>query len=648
MVGPMRKTLYVLLGFFALAALAAGALILMPVDSLRAPLEQAISRGIGRGIHIAGSMHVSFYPEIGVSAGDVSIDNVPGGEAREFAHVGTLAVGAKLLPLLSREIDITKLTLENPAIHLEVDANGNSNWNFQFSKSENTTSSTPSRLSISGLKVTNGEITYFDARTSRRKALSQANFTLSMAALDQPAVFSLDAIYEKDKLTVAGRVDSPDTYVRKLPTKVSLDLKSRLVNLHFDGSVTGTAENAGTFAMSGPSLREVMERGAGASAPTGHGLGVFSVSGNVSTRGRVYTLQGAKISLDGMKGQAELSVDTAGEVPALKGNIGLDRLDLAAYMTDKDETAKTSGWSTKPLSLSGLNRADADIDVSVDRLSVGTFTISRGRMHVGLSRGVLTADLARAGLFNGTATGRVVADARGAVPKFGVNLDVKSVAIQSLLQSLMKINRIEGTGAMALNVAGSGPTQQAIMNSLSGTGSVMARNGAIRGVDLAAVSRTIQNALSGSLAAATSERASTDFAEAGGTFKISNGVMHNQDFHLLNPFVRITGSGDINLGPRTLEFHIVPKLVATSQGQGGARNAGGIAVPFLVAGPWTKPSYKPDMKALGSTVVEQIKSGEGLGGLLGGVLGGKKSGTSTPNTNNGQQQPFDLKNLFGR
>ena len=38
------------------------------------------------------------------------------------------------------------------------------------------------------------------------------------------------------------------------------------------------------------------------------------------------------------------------------------------------------------------------------------------------------------------------------------------------------------------------------------------KNGALRGVDLAAVSRTIQNALSGQLGAATSAQASTDFA----------------------------------------------------------------------------------------------------------------------------------------
>src|SRR5882757_6980539 len=171
----MRNLLIAAIVFVALIAGAAATLLLMPLDTFRAPLEQTVSRGVGRGIHIAGSMHVSLYPEIGVSADDVSIDNVPGGQAKEFAHVGTLAVGAKLMPLLSHEIEITKLTLEKPAIHLEIDAGGNANWNFRSTKSDSASSSKLSKLSISGLKISNAEITYFDARSAKRKALTQAN-----------------------------------------------------------------------------------------------------------------------------------------------------------------------------------------------------------------------------------------------------------------------------------------------------------------------------------------------------------------------------------------------------------------------------------------------------------------------------------------
>ena len=639
----MRK--YVIVGLVpvVLVAVAAAGLLLMPLESFRAPVEKAVSKGLGRGVHIAGPLHISLYPEIGLSAGDVSIANVPGGEAKEFAHVATLAVGAKLLPLLSRKIEITRLALEDPAIHLEVDANGNSNWNFGTSKNSSDSTASLSQLSISGLKISGGEIGYFDARTGKHKNLSGVAASLSLAEIDQPAVFDLDALYNNQKFTVTGRIDSPQTYLQKKPTKLVLDVTSPLAKLHFDGAITGVTDSSGTVTLSGPSLRQLMQ-GAGAAAPDSSGLGSFSLAGQVSSKGHVYALSNAKLSLDAMKASLDLSVDMTGTVPLLKGQIALDQLDAGTYMTGKKAEAGTRGWSTTPLSLNGLKLANADVAITVEQFLLGKFLITHSAMHVTLQDAKLTADLGRAALFNGSATGRVTADASGALPAFTIKADVKSVAMKALLQSAMKVERIEGTGLLAMDVAGRGANQQAIVNSLGGTGSVTVKNGAIRGVDLAAVSRTIQNVLSGALGAATSGSSSTDFAEAGGKFVIKNGVMHNDDFHLLNPFVRIAGSGDINLGPRTLNFRIEPKVVMTGAGQGGARDAAGIGIPFQISGPWEKPSYRPDLKAVGGAIVNQLTGATGgVGNLLGNVLGSKKAGGT------GQKQPgLDLKGLFGR
>ena len=638
----MRKLFLLILVPVFLIAIAAAALLMMPLDSLRGPMERAVSHALGRQVHVAGALHASLYPEIGLSAGDVSIANAAGGQAKVFAHAGTLAVGAKLMPLFSRQIDITRLTLEDPEIHLEVDAHGNANWNFHFAGTSGA-SGERSRLSISGLKITNGLVSYFDARTGKTKALEKANVNLTLAALDQPAVFDVDALYNGEKLAVTGRVDSPDSFTRKQPTKVLLDLKSRLLSLHFDGTVVGATENFGTVQMSGPSLRALI-KGVGAPSVNTGGLGSFSFAGAVSSRDRVYALKHGTASLDGMHATLDLAVDMTGAIPSLTGDVSLDHLNLATYMVAGKPAAAPHGWSTETLSLTGLKDANADIGINLGSLTLGNFVMTQSAGHLAVQDGKLAANLAHAGLFGGSMSGRLAADAGGAVPAIALKADISGVAMKTLLQSAIKVDRLEGTGALAMDVTGHGASQHALMSSLRGTASVTIRNGAVRGVDLAAVAQRIQNIMSGSLSAATGERASTDFAEAGGTFTIANGVMHNQDFHLLNPFVRITGSGDIDLGARTLNFRVEPKAVLNRQGQGGARDAAGLGVPFQVSGPWTKPSYKADLKALAGTLVQQVSSG-GLSGLLGNVMGGKKYGdTGAPQ----KKQGFDLNSLFGR
>ncbi len=635
-----RVRKYLIIGSIPVLFIAAIVIVLrlVPLDSFRAPLEKAVSHGLGRGVHIAGGLHASLYPEIGLTAGDVSIDNVPGGIDKEFAHVGTLAVGAKLLPLLSGEIDITRLALEDPSIHLEVDGSGNPNWNLATTKSSSSTSAPP-QLSISGLKIDGAEISYFDARTGKHKALRGVAASLSLASIGQPAALNVDGLYNDEKFTVTGSIDSPQSYTQKKPTKLVLDVYSRLLRLHFDGTVIGATQSSGMVQMSGPSLRQLVQ-GAGTAAPGTSGLGAFSLAGGVSSKDRVYALTNAKLSLDDMKGNLDLAVDMTGTLPLLKGKIALDRLDAGAYMVGK-EAEKTRGWNTKPLSLDGLKLANADLAVSVERFGLGNFVMTHGAMHVGLQDAKLTADLTQASLFNGNVTGRVTADASGAVPAFTIKADMKSVAMKALLQSAMKVGRIEGTGFLTMDVAGHGANQQAIVSSLSGTSSVTMKNGALHGVDLGAVARTIQGALSGALGAATGEKASTDFAEAGGKFTIQGGVMHNDDFHLLSPFMRVTGAGDINLAPRTLNFRIEPKLVLASTGQGGSSNALGIGVPFQVSGPWDRLSYRPDLlKAVTGVIANGLKGGAGGVTSLLGALGNKKSGSQ-------QQSGLNLNGLFG-
>jgi len=369
-------------------------------------------------------------------------------------------------------------------------------------------------------------------------------------------------------------------------------------------------------------------------------LGAFSLVGDVSSKDRVYALKNAKLSLDGMKAVANLAVDIKPKLPMVQGDISLDRLDVASYMMGKEsDPAAQRGWSNKPLSLDGLKLADADVSVTIGTLTLGAFTTTRNQMKVGLRDAVLGADVLNAGVFGGNAKGRVVADASQGVPRIAIKLNVSGVAMKALLESAMKISRIEGTGVLVLDVAGSGVSQQAIMNSLHGASSVQLRNGVIRGVDLGAVGRTIQNPLS--LASAIGDRANTDFAEGGGSFTIANGVMHNRDFHLLNSGMRMTGSGDINLGQRTLDFRVEPKLVVSP---GGLLGKAGVGVPFHITGPWTKPSYTPDLVGAAVGLVgTAVDGGLGLGSFLGNAVSGQKKGSDQKS-----KPGFNINGLFGR
>jgi hypothetical protein len=79
-------------------------------------------------------------------------------------------------------------------------------------------------------------------------------------------------------------------------------------------------------------------------------------------------------------------------------------------------------------------------------------------------------------------------------------------------------------------------------------------------------------------------------------------------------------------------------------GQGGAQKAAGLGVPFLISGPWTKPSYKPDMKAVAGMLLDQATKGSGGPGWI----VGRRPGRQKIRRCRAKKPGLDLNRLFGR
>ena len=93
-------------------------------------IEKAVMDATGRQLVIKGDLAVvmSLPPEL--SVGDATLANAPWGSQPQMAHIGQLRVRVRLIPLLMREIDITRIRLIDTDLLLETDARGQANWHF--------------------------------------------------------------------------------------------------------------------------------------------------------------------------------------------------------------------------------------------------------------------------------------------------------------------------------------------------------------------------------------------------------------------------------------------------------------------------------------------------------------------------------------
>ena len=104
------------------------------------------------------------------------------------------------------------------------------------------------------------------------------------------------------------------------------------------------------------------------------------------------------------------------------------------------------------------------------------------------------------------------------------------------------MDRIEGTLNANMNVAMRGASQRAMISALGGNGKILFADGAIRGINIAAM---VRNAASAFLDSSARENQKTDFAELSGTFNIVRGVLTNNDLALLSPLLRVGGKGKL-------------------------------------------------------------------------------------------------------
>ena len=263
------------------------------------------------------------------------------------------------------------------------------------------------------------------------------------------------------------------------------------------------------------------------------------------------------------------SVDIASK-PLVK--VDLDFQRLAIPLAKSPEGTSGQPWSDAPIDVSGLNYVDAQIRISANEAVIGDARLAPLAVDAKLAGGVLKAGSANLGAYGGQVSGEVILDATSGAPSFAMHSDLVGVRALPLLQGLAEFDRIDGKLQAKLALRSAGTSQRALMANMQGTAFVNFQDGAIRGINVAQMIRSLT---SGTLSGwQDSEAQSTDLSQLSASFRIDKGQAVTTDLNLIGPLVRVTGAGTIALDTKMMGFRVEPKLVMTTEGQGRAVRAG--------------------------------------------------------------------------
>ena len=128
----MKITRYLAAAIAALAALLVVAVLLVvwlfdPNDYKDYVTDWAEEQ-TGRTFKIDDSLELEIFPWLAVETGGITVGNAEGFGEVPFATVERVAARVRLIPLLTREVDIGTITLEGVELNLAEDADGRGNW----------------------------------------------------------------------------------------------------------------------------------------------------------------------------------------------------------------------------------------------------------------------------------------------------------------------------------------------------------------------------------------------------------------------------------------------------------------------------------------------------------------------------------------
>ncbi|MGI9465215.1 MAG: AsmA family protein [Aestuariivirgaceae bacterium] len=594
------------------AGLAAVPLLITP-EFIGEQMQAAVKKATGRSLTMNDAPRLTYWPELAVELKGVALSNPPGMFDGKIAQMNTLRVRVSASALLSRKVEIKEITLVRPRLNLVLDQQGRGNWVFgnggaggkSDSGSAGTSGTTGAgdyveEISVAPVVIENGDIKYLDERSGSVFSANGVNLTVSMPSLNSPLKTKGSLVWNRERVNMTLFVKSPG----RLGTDgspIDVSVNGRLIDFIFNGR--GVLREglglAGKIDMKTSSVRD-LARWSGNELEPGRGLEEFSAKGALDLAGNTIKLNNAIFSLDGMNARGNVTVTLGGARPQVTANLGADKINANIYATPSRAVSKTgaenASWSDQPISFAGLKAVDANLNLAVSRIDYGDVKIGRTNVQATLKNGVLTATLKEMQFYDGQANGKLVLDGKRAKPTLQGSLNSTGLDGYRLLADFAKLERISGVTGINLSVAATGRSEREMVSTLRGTGKFQFTDGALRGLNVARMIRNVQKSILGGWDTGPDEK--TDFSLLEASFDIKDGIAQNNDLKLIGPLVRITGLGEVDLLRRAIDYKTSPKLVASLQGQGGAEDLSGIAVPIIIRGPWSNPKIYPDIEGI--------------------------------------------------
>lgn len=605
--------------------------IFISSDDIVNKINEQVTENTGRSLVIEGDKSFSIFPSLALQLEKVRFSNMKSGSNPDMMTMKSLEIHIPWMSLFSGELVIERFVIEQPEILLETDKSGRNNWQLlsEVSVEENDTnlekSTSPKSkttlpkgfdLSLGKIEINGGKLTLLDHLTHSNTTIEQLNLSLDLPSLRKELVLNGSISFMEEVFSFDAKVDTPAKLINNQRVNVKLALTSSLFTMNYSGELIESGKIIqGHLALDTPSVKNILIWQKQTLTAKEEAFNQFSFNTDMLFKKNTLTLNKLDAKLDKLAftGDSILVLSSPMQV-----NVAVDLgvLDLNPYLVDVaenkaaapksqekgEQTSEPIVWDNTPIDLSVLKQVNADIKLKSTKLVFREIKLDENKLSLVLNGGNALLKLEKFNAYQGKGSGEVKLTTAKKPYKIHSNFELKGIQANPLLKDAIGFDKLIGKGLLNWNINTQGISQKDFVESLNGKFGFNLSDGAVKGVNLAAVARSAEGLLSGDINKVSLDKnfdkaQATDFASFLANFNFNNGVGSTTDLALFNPFIRVNGQGTLNLPATKIDFKVQTKLIASAQGQQSADAKSGLTIPIKITGPFHDVKIRPDLSS---------------------------------------------------
>lgn len=608
------------LGALLLVGLAVIYVYLLTYDfnRLKPDIVTAVKSATGRDLAIQGDIKVAIGLNPRLIIEKVALQNAKWGSRPQMLQIKRFELQLALLPLLSGTLDVRRAALIDAEILIEVNRHGALNLpDLDAGPAEPQADASDFRfmpeIALKDVRIVNSLLIYRGRLARKPTRLKINRLKLKSVSPGGSSRIDLTASYNRQPLSATGTLGTLSNLLDpETPWPLSLTVNSVGAKLTLSGSVRDVFKARGIDLKLNLASRNISKTAntAGIHIPyktdarlAGH------LSGSLDD-----ALKFSKVQLH--TGHNDLQgfvlAKLKGGKPYFNVTVTSERLDLrpakkkkAASVKPKSRSAKRKVFSSKPLPMGWLQRADADVGVRVKRCLLARSALQNLKLNLSLKNGRLTVKPITATV--GAGQLRASASLREIKRKWVLraDLDVRHLNAGRMLKELDISDALEGNFDINAALSGRGRSMKQLMAGVNGHVRLIMGKGRFNNRLLGVLGGDLRAGIFQLLNVGGKSVELTEINCLVTRFDAVDGLATSRVLVLDTGALRAMGKGNVNLKTEQLDISIepIPQKGVGADGVGKiSLSLGSLAKPFKLGGTLANPELAVDAKRAAITL----------------------------------------------